>query len=93
MAAFRAVENRRYLVRAANTGITAVVDPWGRVLEATRLFDRTVLVREVPFVAETTFYTRHGDVFARACAAIALALVAATYRAASAGAVRGERDD
>ena len=33
MAAFRAVENRRYLVRAANTGITAVVDPWGRVLE------------------------------------------------------------
>ena len=78
MAAFRAVENRRYLVRAANTGITAVVDPWGRVLEATRLFDRTVLVREVPFVAETSFYTRHGDVFARACAAIALALVAAT---------------
>ncbi len=78
MAAFRAVENRRYLVRAANTGITAVVDPWGRVLEPTRLFDRTVLVREVPFVAETSFYTRHGDVFARACAAIALALVAAT---------------
>ncbi len=80
MAAFRAVENRRYLVRAANTGITAVVDPWGRVLESTRLFDRTVLVREVPFVAETSFYTRYGDVFARACAAIALALVAATFR-------------
>ena len=78
MAAFRAVENRRYMVRAANTGITAVVDPWGRVLAPTRLFDRTVLVREVPFVAGTTFYTRHGDVFARACAAIALALVAAT---------------
>jgi apolipoprotein N-acyltransferase len=78
MAAFRAVENRRYMVRAANTGITAVVDPWGRVLEPTRLFERTVLVREVPFVAATTFYTRHGDVFARACAAIALALVAAT---------------
>lgn len=80
MAAFRAVENRRYMVRAANTGITAVVDPWGRVLEPTRLFDRTVLVREVPFVAETSFYTRHGDVFARACAAIALAVVAATFR-------------
>jgi apolipoprotein N-acyltransferase len=80
MAAFRAVENRRYLVRAANTGITAVVDPWGRVLSPTRLFDRTVLVREVPFVAETSFYTRHGDVFARACAAIALALLAATFR-------------
>ena len=80
MAAFRAIENRRYLVRAANTGITAVVDPRGRVLEPTRLFDTTVLVREVPFVAETTFYTRHGDVFAQACAAMALALVAATFR-------------
>ena len=80
MAAFRAVENRRYLVRAANTGITAVVDPRGRVLEPTRLFETTVLVREVPLVAETTFYTRHGNVFAQAAAAIALALVAATYR-------------
>jgi apolipoprotein N-acyltransferase len=70
MAAFRAVENRRYMVRAANTGITAVVDPWGRVLEPTRLFDRAVLVREVPFVTGTTFYTRHGDVFAYACFAI-----------------------
>ena len=79
MAAFRAIENRRYLVRAANTGITAVVDPRGRVLEPTRLFDTTVLVREVPFVAETTFYTRHGNVFAQACAAMALALVAATF--------------
>jgi apolipoprotein N-acyltransferase len=81
MAAFRAVENRRYMVRAANTGITAVVDPFGRVLEPTRLFDRTVLVREVPFLAETTFYTRHGDVFARACAAIALALVTGSFTA------------
>jgi apolipoprotein N-acyltransferase len=81
MAAFRAVENRRYMVRAANTGITAVVDPWGRVLEPTRLFDPTVLVREVPFVAGTSFYTRHGDVFARACAAIALALVTGSFTA------------
>jgi apolipoprotein N-acyltransferase len=79
MAAFRAVENRRYLVRAANTGITAVVDPFGRVLEPTPLFEQALLVREVPFVAETTFYTRHGDVFARACAAVALALVAASF--------------
>ena len=79
MAAFRAVENRRYMVRAANTGITAIVDPWGRIQEPTKLFDRTVLVREVPFVAETTFYTRHGDLFAQACSAIALALLAATF--------------
>ncbi len=80
MASFRAVENRRYLVRAANTGITAVVDPWGRVREKTRLFEATVLVAEVPFVSGTTFYTRHGDLFARICLALALALVAATLR-------------
>jgi apolipoprotein N-acyltransferase len=86
MAAFRAVENRRYLVRAANTGITAVVDPFGRVLAPTRLFDTTVLVRDVPFTAELTFYTRHGDVFARTCAAAALALLAATLRQKRAGA-------
>lgn len=79
MAAFRAVENRRYVVRAANTGITAVVDPRGRILERTALFDQAVLVREVPFVAEMSFYARHGDLFARACAAIALALVLASY--------------
>jgi apolipoprotein N-acyltransferase len=79
MAAFRAVENRRYMVRAANTGITAVVDPWGRIQEPTQLFGRAVLVREVPFVAETSFYTRHGDLFAQACTALALALLAATF--------------
>lgn len=78
MTALRAVENRRYLVRAANTGITAIVDPRGRVIAPTRLFDTTVLVREVPLVSETTFYTRHGDVFAQACLAIALALLAAS---------------
>ena len=77
MAAFRAVETRRYLVRAANTGITAVVDPFGRVEARTRLFDATVLVREVPFAAGETFYTRHGDVFAYACLAVALAALAA----------------
>ncbi len=85
MAAFRAVENRRYMVRAANTGITAVVDPWGRILEPTTLFDRTVLVRDVPLIAETSFYTRHGDLFAQGCLAGALALLAVTFRRRTAG--------
>ena len=80
MAAFRAVENGRYLVRAANTGITAVVDPRGRVLEPTRLFERTVLVRDVPLVSGRTFYSRHGDLFAWACVAVTLAALAATGR-------------
>jgi apolipoprotein N-acyltransferase len=81
MAVFRAVESERYLVRAANTGITAVVDPRGRVLESTALFERTVLVRDVPFVATSTFYVRHGDVFAWGCLVAAVGLTAAGWRA------------
>jgi apolipoprotein N-acyltransferase len=75
MATMRAVETGKYLVRAANTGITAVVDPRGRVLEATRLFDTTVLVRDVPIVPGLTFYARHGDVFAGACFAASAVLI------------------
>jgi apolipoprotein N-acyltransferase len=80
MARFRAVETGRYLVRAANTGITAVVDPRGRVLARTDLFEAAVVVRDVPVVRESTFYTRHGDVFAWACLGAAVAFTAATFR-------------
>jgi apolipoprotein N-acyltransferase len=76
MAAFRAVENGKYLVRAANTGFTAVVDPHGRVLRKTALFERTMLVADVAFVPGLTFYARHGDVFAWSCLAAAAALAA-----------------
>ena len=76
MAKFRAVENERYLVRAANTGISAVVDPRGRVLAQTRLFERTVLVHDVPLLAGSTFYARRGDVFAWGCLGGAVALLA-----------------
>jgi len=80
MAAFRAVENGKYLVRAANTGISAVVDPHGRILEQTPLFEATILVRDVPFVPGTTFYARHGDVFAWTCLGLAAVLTATTLR-------------
>jgi apolipoprotein N-acyltransferase len=80
MAKFRAVENERYLVRAANTGITAVVDAHGRVLEQTGLFERGMLVRDVPLLTGSTFYSRHGDLFAWSCLAVAAALTAAGVR-------------
>jgi apolipoprotein N-acyltransferase len=81
MTVFRAVENGRYLVRAANTGITAVVDPRGRIVEKTALFDRTVLVRDVGLLSGRTFYTRFGDVFAWSALAATLGITVAALRA------------
>jgi apolipoprotein N-acyltransferase len=74
MATFRAVENGKYLVRAANTGISAVVDPRGRLLEETPLFESAVVVRDIPVVHGKTFYARHGDVFAWSCLVATLLL-------------------
>jgi apolipoprotein N-acyltransferase len=74
------VETRKFLVRAANTGFTAVVDPRGRIVARTRLFEPTVLVRDVPIVSGTTVYTRIGDVFAWGCLVAAALLTAATVR-------------
>jgi apolipoprotein N-acyltransferase len=64
MARFRAVENHRFLVRAANTGISAIIDPFGRELVRSELMERRALVGEVRGISEITFYSRYGDVFA-----------------------------
>ena len=61
MAAFRAVENRISLARCANTGVSMLVDPYGRVLEATRTFEDSVLVGELPLRGGETIYTRYGE--------------------------------
>lgn len=75
MALFRAVENRRTLVRAANTGISAFADPAGRVLEASPLFQTRVMTREVPIITgKQTFYTANGDLLPAGCLAAALLL-------------------
>ncbi len=74
MARLRAVENGRSLARAANTGISALIDPRGRVLAGTQLFERRSLVGDVPLVRESTFYARHGDLFAWLCVAVTVGL-------------------
>ena len=74
MTVFRAVENRRTLVRSANTGISGFIDPVGRVLASTPLLQDAALVRSVPLLKERTIYTRFGDLFAQACLASALIL-------------------
>jgi apolipoprotein N-acyltransferase len=68
MVVFRAVENRLPIVRAANTGISAVIDPTGRLSQQTDLFMRTwIKARITPAEGATTFYTRWGDLFAYGC--------------------------
>ena len=70
MAVFRAVENKRTLARSANTGISGFVDPTGRILATTPLYEEKVLTRSVPILKETTVYTRYGDIFASTCLAL-----------------------
>jgi apolipoprotein N-acyltransferase len=81
MAVVRAAENRRYMVRAANTGISAIVDPYGRILARTELMESAVLRGEVLPRADRTPYARCGDMFAWGCAILTL-LHGAALRAA-----------
>jgi apolipoprotein N-acyltransferase len=77
-AAMRSIEQGRYLARAANTGISGFVDPYGRVLSRTEMFEPAALVEEVRLITSRTIYSRIGDLFAYLClAATAGALLAA----------------
>jgi apolipoprotein N-acyltransferase len=73
MASMRAIEQGRYLARAANTGISGIVDPYGRIVVRSAIFEQTGLVGEVRLRTGRTIYSVVGDVVAYA----ALALVAA----------------
>ena len=63
-ASLRAVEQGRYLVRAANTGITGIVDPYGRVIARTRLFETEVVTGDVRWNTGRTLYATIGDLIA-----------------------------
>jgi apolipoprotein N-acyltransferase len=62
MSRFRAIENRVWLVRAANTGISAFISPSGRIVEQSLLFETTFLLQEVGLGAQPSLYSRSGDV-------------------------------
>jgi len=64
MAVFRSVENRIYFARSANTGISGFISPKGEILQASPIFEESLLIRNI-FPSDTkTFYTKHGDMFA-----------------------------
>ncbi len=63
-ASMRAIENGRYLARAANTGISGFVDPYGRVLDGRSSSSRRSSIQDVRFLTERTIYSRIGDLVA-----------------------------
>jgi len=87
--ALRSAETRVWTARAANTGVSAIIDAGGRVRARTRIFERDLLVYDVPLrpgPAGGSFYTRHGDVFAWGCWLGSLLLFAAArFRATGNG--------
>ena len=64
MARMRAVENRRWLLRDTNNGVTAAIDPYGRVRQSIPRHQVDALPAEFAFRDGITFYTAHGDLFA-----------------------------
>jgi apolipoprotein N-acyltransferase len=75
MARMRAIENRRWLLRDTNNGVTAAIDPYGRVRQSIARHKVDALPAEFGFNDEMTFYTLHGDVFGWLCAILAVVLV------------------
>jgi len=75
----RAIENNRWLLSATNTGLTAVIDPWGRIAAELPRKERTALIANYSLVSGTTFYTRHGDWFATVCAIISVLAIGARF--------------
>jgi apolipoprotein N-acyltransferase len=75
IARMRAVENRRFLIRSTNDGITAVVDPTGHILRRFPAYEQIASTVRYGLIEGTTFYSRHGDWFAWTCLAAGLLLV------------------
>jgi apolipoprotein N-acyltransferase len=75
IATFRAVENRVFIARAANTGISALIDPRGSIVGRSGLFTEEALSGTIRLATEKTFYTRYGDVFAWICTVLSILIL------------------
>ncbi len=72
LARMRAAENQRWVLFATNDGITAMIDPAGRVTAMLPPYRQVAADMQYRYVSKTTFYTRHGDWFAWGCLVVAL---------------------
>jgi apolipoprotein N-acyltransferase len=70
----RAIENRRYIIRSTNDGITAVIDPAGRLSKRLPSYEEVAASVSYGAIQSTTFYARHGDWFAWSCLAAGVSL-------------------
>jgi apolipoprotein N-acyltransferase len=70
MVRMRAIENHRWILRATNTGVTAAINPYGRVTAAAPRHQRTSIRVHFGYEHDLTFYAAHGDLFAYACALV-----------------------
>ncbi len=81
-ASMRSIEEGRYMARAANTGISGFVDPYGRVLQKSEMFQSAVLAEDLRFITWRTIYSRIGDAAGWLSVAFTIAALAASRRAA-----------
>jgi apolipoprotein N-acyltransferase len=72
IATFRAVENRVFIARAANTGITAFIDPKGKIIKQGPIFTEETMNATLHLMKGKTFYTFYGDVFAWVCSGFSI---------------------
>lgn len=86
MVVFRAVENRKPVIRAANTGISGFIDSNGRILAETNLFQEATLTRDIKTDTTRSFYTKYGDLFSYVCIVLSVILLADLF-----GKYRGNR--
>ncbi len=74
IATMRCVENRRYLLRATSTGVSGIVDPFGRVLKKIDIEKMEFAIEDIYPINEKTFYSKYGDIFSQACLTISAIL-------------------
>ena len=79
-AAMRSIEQGRYLARAANTGISGFVDPYGRAVDKTDLFEEAIVIGDLRFIQERTVYNRIGDLAAWLSLALTSLALLASFR-------------
>ena len=72
MATFRAIENRVFIARAANTGISAFIDPKGKIVDQGGIFAEEAMNGTIHLSRNKTFYTLYGDVFAWSCSGFSI---------------------